>query len=367
MKLKRTHLRALLLSFLAFSLFSTNAFAQKKDRGGDDEDEVKYSIPNDTIRVSARNTALLKFMGEVQDAIILTSDYTTSISGQRVQVKPTVSSPSRYAPMHIEEGLRASPRQHTFIIEFVKDLAPEDQIRDYSSAEKMKERITYLEDARKRAKEAPPVAVTEPTAAEPEPKAVRAQTKTASSTTTKKTETSQAASTSVVTDGSRIKDIPQEKLKARVEQKVNAFYSTCAALIARRQIGYTTKYGMALFNNDEGVLVERYSSKTNKKSRTKIRSYFNSLSQLNYSKVEMTAKEINFVSKFIMGADGKWHGTAVVLQDFKGFNDDILAYADQTEKKIDIILEVTEVIKDGKVVEAFDIFLGNISVSLTES
>jgi hypothetical protein len=78
----------------------------------------------------------------------------------------------------------------------------------------------------------------------------------------------------------------------------------------------------------------------------------------------MTASEIKFVSNFHKGPDGKWHASAVIIQDFKGYKDyNILAYKDQTTKTVDITISLIEEVKEGKSIRKFDIFLGNISVT----
>jgi hypothetical protein len=77
----------------------------------------------------------------------------------------------------------------------------------------------------------------------------------------------------------------------------------------------------------------------------------------------MTSSEIRFVSDFHMGPDKKWHASAVIIQDFTGYKDGVAVYNDKTNKTIDIIVNVFDVVKDGKVIKKFDIFLGNISVT----
>lgn len=160
-----------------------------------------------------------------------------------------------------------------------------------------------------------------------------------------------------------IENIPNELIEGRVKQKVKAFYKACELLCTKTDIDNTIKYGMKLFDNNEDALVETTNSKSGDKSSKKIRQYFTHLSQLNYRKVEMTASDIKFVSKFHLGPDKKWHASAVIIQDFKGFRDNSVVYKDLTNKTIDIIINTFEEEKDGQTVTKFEIYLGNISVT----
>lgn len=160
-----------------------------------------------------------------------------------------------------------------------------------------------------------------------------------------------------------IRNIPNDLIEGRVKQKVKAFYKACELLCTKTDIDATIKYGMKLFDNNEDALVETTNSKSGDKSSKKIRQYFTHLSQLNYRKVEMTASDIKFVSKFHLGPDKKWHASAVIIQDFKGYRDNSVVYKDLTNKTIDIIINTFEEEKDGQTITKFEIYLGNISVT----
>jgi hypothetical protein len=164
-------------------------------------------------------------------------------------------------------------------------------------------------------------------------------------------------------DQGDIRNIPNDLIEGRVKQKVKAFYKACELLCTKTDVDATIKYGMKLFDNNEDALVETTNSKSGDKSSKKIRQYFTHLSQLSYKKVEMTASDIKFVSKFHLGPDKKWHASAVIIQDFKGFRDNAVVYKDLTNKTIDIIINTFEEEKDGQTVTKFEIYLGNISVT----
>jgi hypothetical protein len=339
-----------------------------------------YNIKDDTIRVSSSAYPMLSFMGEIQEANPLCSDYKLITSTTTLTIRPATSKPVKVCRLIVSEGSKKSPRQHQFVLLFDKDADPSEQIHDYSTKELMEKRIAYLEKMReanpggakpededespKKSKKKKHRNEDKQDEEKPKEKEVaREETKT-TERETKTNEGANAASADESADAYTIKDIPEEQLKGRVKQKINAFYRTCENLCAKIDVDGTIKYGMKLFDNNEDVIVATTNSKTNSSRPQKIRQYFIHLSQLSYKKVVMTASEIKFVSNFHKGPDGKWHASAVIIQDFKGYKDyDILAYKDQTSKTVDIIIALIEEVKEGKTVRKFDIFLGNISVT----
>jgi len=363
-------------------------------------------IKDDTIRVSPSAFPLMSFMGEIRDYQALCSDYKIAASTTTLTIRPNTSKPTKYCRLIVTEGSKGSPRQHQFILIFDKDADPSDQIHDYSTKDLLEKRIEFLEKSRKGADEPddekvskkekkkhkkdkdnedegtkskgkdkdPEVAQDDAPAKDSKQKGKGSSKKEDgsdnASTKDKKQEYSTTSTTSTNTgensgsgDKSEIRDIPTDLIEARVKLKINGFYRACELLCTKTDIPNSIKYAMKLFDNDEEVLVETTNGKTNAKSQSKIRQYLNHLSLLSYKKVEMTASNIKFVSKFHLGPDGKWHASAVILQDFKGYKDNVQVYKDQTNKTIDIIVNTFEEEKDGKTVTKFDIFLGNISVT----
>ncbi len=340
------------------------------------------NIKDDTIKVSSSAYPMLSFMGEIRDYNTLCSDYKLAASTTTLTIRPSSSKPVKVCRLIVSEGSKNSPRQHQFILVFDKEADPSEQIHDYSTKDLMQQRIAYLAKAKEGAgggndeeddkpkkgkkkkhkdeEEEQPKQKEKEVAKEEEPPAKPVKT----TKPAKSDEETADAQSGGSAEEIQIKDIPQEQLSGRVKQKVNAFYRACENLCAKIDVDGTVKYGMKLFNNDEDVIVATTNAKTNASRPQKIRQYFNHLSQLSYKKVEMTASEIKFVSNFHKGPDGNWHASAVIIQDFKGYKDyNILAYKDQTSKTIDIIIKMTEEVKDGKTVQKFDIFLGNISVT----
>lgn len=345
-----------------------------------------YNIKDDTIKVSSSAFPMLSFMGEIRDYNTLCSDYKLAASTTTLTIRPSTSKPVKVCRLIVSEGSKNSPRQHQFILIFDKEADPAEQIHDYSTKDLMQQRINYLakvreggksgsgddeeeekpkkgkkkkhKDEEKKEDEETPVKEKEVVKVTTPPKTTTKPSKPVEDNTEAQSGGSDQS------EAIEIKDIPEEQLSARVKQKINAFYRACENLCAKVDVDASIKYGMKLFNNNEDVIVATTNQKTNATRPQKIRQYFVHLSQLSYKKVEMTASEIKFVSNFHKGPDGNWHASAVIIQDFKGYKDyNILAYKDQTSKTVDIIITMTEEVREGKTIKKFDIYLGNISVT----
>ncbi|MBS1614714.1 MAG: hypothetical protein JST06_01195 [Bacteroidetes bacterium] len=381
--------KTLKLSALLFlSLFLSGLCAHAQD----------LSIQGDTIRVSSSAYPMLKFMGEVRDYNTLCGDYKLVPGDNTITIRPATSKPVKVCLLIVSEGSKNSPRQHQFVILYDKETNPAKLIHDYSTKDLMEERIAYLKNLKNGGSQAQSASdskndagdskkekkkkrhhkkdkndsdsqqqATEQTAKSdpsehPDSSPSNIQTPTASNTSSG-SESGSDASTQQG-DVFNVSDIPEEQIKGRVKQKINAFYRVCENLCEKVDVDGSIKYGMKLFDNNEDAIVATSSSNSKDVKPQKIRQYFIHLSQLNYKRVEMTASEIKFVSNFHKGPDGKWHASAVIIQDFKGYKDyNILAYKDQTTKTVDIIISLIEEVREGKTIRKFDIFLGNISVT----
>lgn len=94
--------------------------------------------------------------------------------------------------------------------------------------------------------------------------------------------------------------------------------------------------------------------------------YFIRLKNLNYSKIEVKFAEIA-IYEFRKGAGGKYYGYAVVGQTFVGYKDGRIAYQDRTNKHIEITIDIVQYYEDGKLKDAWDVKLGNVSVIATKT
>jgi hypothetical protein len=413
----RSNVCLLLLAIGSLGLFPNVAHGQLfGKRGGDDK--AAAQIDGDTIKIAPGKSSFLKVIGPVRSINPLSEDYgyTCTEGTGNIYLRAKSSNPEKFSQLIVNEGTEGAVRQHIFVLQFVKSMDLKEQTHDISSIEKIRDRIAYLEKAKaapagepaadeevekpKVAAKKPAVEkpkVTKPAAEKPE-KGPKGRKETASAKPKKSDEeedsetpnkaTARANPTSSnssrggekvvgqvyksdgeierksIASDDVIANIPPEVLAKRVKVTIDRFYHHCTELSAKRSIEMNTRECMKLFNNDTSVSVERTNARTNARRRDKIRRYLRNLTQLSYTTGEITAANINFISgEARKGPDGKYHATAVVMQDFKGFKDDIIVYQDQTTKTIEIILDVFEAMKDGKRVEVLQVFLGDISVS----
>lgn len=427
---RRLRLRLCLLLLATIGLNAVtagDAHGQIFGKRGGKDDDAPAQIDGDTIKIAPGKASFLKVIGPVRSINPLSEDYgyTCTEGTGNIYLKAKKSDPEKFSQLIVNEGTEGAVRQHIFVLQYVKSMDLKDQTHDISSISKIRERMAYLEEAKKspavaasgggeegEEEEAPKPKGKKPSVEKPKvekpkvekPTAGKApknekptassgrgksgnedesddgeepQTKT-STANTKTTPSSQrgggGGSEVYKSDGSEerksianddvISNIPPDVLAKRVKVTIDRFYHHCTELSAKRSIEMNMKECMKLFNNDTAVSVERTSAKTGARRRDKIRRYLRNLTQLSYTTGEITAANVNFVSSEARkGPDGKYHATAVVMQDFKGFKDDIIVYQDQTTKTIEIILDVFEAMKDGERVKVLQVFLGDISVS----
>ena len=96
-----------------------------------------------------------------------------------------------------------------------------------------------------------------------------------------------------------------------------------------------------------------------------VREYFRRLMALNYDEVTINWYDIHYVSDLERQPDGKYVGVITVYQRFEGKTDDGLTYKDTTKKDITIYVEKKETQIAGRVIEFWDVMLGDIRVSET--
>lgn len=99
----------------------------------------------------------------------------------------------------------------------------------------------------------------------------------------------------------------------------------------------------------------------------KVREYFKRLMALNYDKVEIKWYDIHYVSDLERQPDGKYVGVITVYQRFEGTSDDGLTYKDTTKKDITIYVEKKETQIAGRIIEFWDVMLGDIRVTETSA
>ncbi|GHN02034.1 hypothetical protein WSM22_35230 [Cytophagales bacterium WSM2-2] len=99
----------------------------------------------------------------------------------------------------------------------------------------------------------------------------------------------------------------------------------------------------------------------------KVRKYFEHLMALNYDRVNIKWYDIHYISDLERQPDGRYVGVVTIYQRFEGESKDGMKYKDTTKKDITIYVErkVTQI--QGRVVEFWDVLLGDIRVTETSA
>lgn len=99
----------------------------------------------------------------------------------------------------------------------------------------------------------------------------------------------------------------------------------------------------------------------------KVRKYFERLMALNYDRVTIKWYDIHYISDLERQPDGRYVGVVTIYQRFEGESDDGLKYKDTTKKDITIYVERKKTQIEGRIVEFWDVMLGDIRVTETSA
>src|SRR6478609_7486374 len=97
----------------------------------------------------------------------------------------------------------------------------------------------------------------------------------------------------------------------------------------------------------------------------KVRKYFERLMALNYDRVTIKWYDIHYISDLERQPDGRYVGVVTIYQRFEGESDDGLKYKDTTKKDITIYVERKKTQIEGRIIEFWDVMLGDIRVTET--
>jgi len=97
----------------------------------------------------------------------------------------------------------------------------------------------------------------------------------------------------------------------------------------------------------------------------KVRKYFEHLVALNYDRVTIKWYDIHYVSDLERQPDGRYVGVITIYQRFEGESNDGMKYKDTTKKDITIYVERKKTQIQGRVIEFWDVLLGDIRVTET--
>lgn len=109
-------------------------------------------------------------------------------------------------------------------------------------------------------------------------------------------------------------------------------------------------------------------SAINKKEVTyyKVRKYFEHLIALNYDKVTISWYDIHYISDLERQPDGRYVGVVTIYQRFEGVTEGGLKYKDTTKKDITIYVDRKKTQIQGRIIEFWDVLLGDIRVTETK-
>ena len=96
-----------------------------------------------------------------------------------------------------------------------------------------------------------------------------------------------------------------------------------------------------------------------------VRPYFEHLMALNYDEVTISWYDIQYISDLERQPDGTYVGVITIYQRFEGRSDDGLEYKDTTKKDITVFVQKKETQIGGKVIDFWDVLLGDIRVTET--
>jgi len=97
----------------------------------------------------------------------------------------------------------------------------------------------------------------------------------------------------------------------------------------------------------------------------KVRKYFERLMALNYDRITISWYDIHYISDLERQPDGRYVGVVTIYQRFEGESDDGLKYKDTTKKDITIYVERKKTQIEGRIIEFWDVMLGDIRVTET--
>jgi len=93
-----------------------------------------------------------------------------------------------------------------------------------------------------------------------------------------------------------------------------------------------------------------------------VRTYFERLMALNYDRVRISWYNIQYISDLERQPDGRYVGVITIYQRFEGVSDDGLQYKDTTKKDITVYVDKKQTQIGGRLIDFWDVLLGDIRV-----
>jgi hypothetical protein len=96
-----------------------------------------------------------------------------------------------------------------------------------------------------------------------------------------------------------------------------------------------------------------------------VREYLERLMALNYDKVKIEWYDIHYISDLERQPDGRYVGVITIYQIFEGMVGDKMVYRDTTKKDITVYVERKQTQIGGRLIDFWDVLLGDIRVTET--
>jgi len=96
-----------------------------------------------------------------------------------------------------------------------------------------------------------------------------------------------------------------------------------------------------------------------------IREYLERLMALNYDKVKIEWYDIHYISDLERQPDGRYVGVITIYQRFEGMVGEQMVYRDTTKKDITVYVERKQTQIGGRLIDFWDVLLGDIRVTET--
>jgi len=97
-----------------------------------------------------------------------------------------------------------------------------------------------------------------------------------------------------------------------------------------------------------------------------VRKYLERLMALNYDKITIKWYDIQYISDLELQPDGRYVGVITIYQRFEGTTDDGMVYKDTTKKDITVYVEKKQTQISGRLIDFWDVLLGDIRVAETQ-
>lgn len=132
------------------------------------------------------------------------------------------------------------------------------------------------------------------------------------------------------------------------------------------QVQNAITQAQTLFINGD-ALIEVSSKNRSNIQLFKVPLYLNRLAFIKYRNVQIEWYNIQYASKFRINPDGTYTGIIELEQKFTGMANDKKVYEDITRKTVEVYMQSFNKLKGGEMIQEWNVFLGNIGISVADS